>query len=182
MTQIHWRRWSSLAFACAISASVHAQVVARQDRFSDAMGYLLLPAAAVALTLHNDDMEGLRQLGYAALLTTASTEVLKRAVNSRRPDGSKFGFPSGHASIAFASAAYVNQRYGLAPSIPMYALAALTGYGRVRSHQHFTKDVVGGAVVGILAARITTHRFMPTSRLSLSYGHDSITMTYSTSF
>lgn len=146
------------------------------------MGYLVLPAAAVALTLHKDDMEGLWQFGYAALLTKASTEVLKRAVNSRRPDGSEFGFPSGHTSIAFASAAYVNERYGLGPSIPMYALAALTGYSRVRTHQHFAKDVVGGAAVGILAARITTHPFTPSSRLSLSYGHDSIAMTYSSSF
>jgi len=182
VTQILWCRWASVAAACAFSASGHAQVVARQDRFGDVVGYVLLPATAVALTLQKDDMEGLWQLGYAAVLTMASTEVLKRAVNTKRPDGSDQGFPSGHASIAFASAAYVNARYGLAPSIPMYALAALTGYSRVRTHQHFTKDVVGGAAVGILSAHITTHPFTPSSRVSLSYSHDSVAVTYSSSF
>jgi membrane-associated phospholipid phosphatase len=182
VTQIRWLRWSSAAAICVISASVHAQVVARQDRFGDVVGYVLLPAAAVALTLQKDDMDGLWQLGYAAVLTKASTEVLKHAVKSKRPDGTEFGFPSGHTSIAFASAAYVHERYGLAPSIPMYALAALTGYSRVRTHQHFTKDVVGGAAVGILSARITTHPFTPSSRVSLSYAHDLVAVTYSSSF
>src|SRR6185369_8658034 len=123
--QIHWWRWAGVAAACAISATAQAQVVAKQDRFGDVVAYLVLPAAAVALTWQKDDTEGLWQLGYAAVLTKASSEVLKRAVNSKRPDGSDHGFPSGHASIAFASAAYVNERYGLAPSVPMYALAAL---------------------------------------------------------
>ena len=167
---------------CAISAGVQAQVVAKQDRFGDVVAYLVLPAAAVALTWQKDDTEGLWQLGYAAVLTKASSEVLKRAVNSKRPDGSDHGFPSGHASIAFASAAYVNERYGLAPSVPMYALAALASYSRVRTHQHFTKEVVGGAAVGILSARITTHPFTPSSRVSLSYAHDLVAVTYSSSF
>ena len=173
--------WTTVIAGCAFAVSANAQVIARPDRFGNAMEYLL-PAAAVALTLHNEDMEGLRQFGYTALLTIGSTELLKHGTNSKGPDGSGSAFPSGHTAIAFASAAYVNERYGLGPAVPLYALAALTGYSRVHTHHHFTKDVVGGAAVGIGSALIMTHPLGPRSTASMSYARDALAINYSTSW
>jgi membrane-associated phospholipid phosphatase len=173
--------WIVVTVGCAISVCANAQVRADNDRFGDAMRYLL-PAAAVAITLHNDDIEGLKQFGYSALLTKGSTELLKHPTNSRRPNGEGLGFPSGHTAIAFASAAFVNKRYGLEPAMPMYALAALTGYSRVRTRNHFTKDVVGGAVVGIGSALIMTHALGPRSAASLNYARDALVINYSASW
>lgn len=170
-----------ISAACAISTGVNSQVIASKDRFGDAMA-LLLPAAAVALSLQHDDTEGLKQLGYSAGLTLGNTELLKYGVNSRRPDGSAHGFPSGHTSIAFVSAAYVYQRYGFETALPMYALATLTGYSRVRTHHHFAKDVVGGALVGIGSAFLFTHPVGARSFTSLGYSGDQIQVSYSTSW
>jgi membrane-associated phospholipid phosphatase len=115
------------------------------------------PVAAIGLTLKSDDMDGLKQLAMSGALAVGTTEVLKRAVNTARPDGSPRGFPSAHASVAFVSAAYVQRRYGWEWAAPMYGLAAATAYTRVSSHNHFAKDVVGGALIGIGSAFLFTH-------------------------
>lgn len=60
-----------------------------------------------------------------------------------------WSFPSGHASFMFAIATIVfikNRRLGAV----MYVLSILTGWGRVMAHVHWTSDIVGGAVLGIL--------------------------------
>ena len=118
---------------------------------------ILLPAAAIGLTLKSDDMDGLKQLATSGALAVGATEVLKRSVRSTKPDGSPNGFPSGHASIAFVSAAYVQRRYGWEWAAPMYGLAAATAYTRVSSHNHVAKDVVGGALIGVGSAFLFTH-------------------------
>ena len=62
-----------------------------------------------------------------------------------------WAFPSGHASFMFAIATIVfikNRRLGAV----MYVLSILTGWGRVMAHVHWTSDIVGGAVLGILVA------------------------------
>ncbi|MFC5498363.1 phosphatase PAP2 family protein [Caenimonas terrae] len=147
---------ATLLLASTFATHVGAQVVAKTDRFGDAME-ILLPAAAAALTLERGDVQGLKEFALSGALAVGTTEVLKRAVNSPRPDGSSGGFPSAHTSIAFVSAAYVHQRYGAQWAMPMYGLATLAGYSRVRSHAHFTKDVLGGALIGISSAFFLTH-------------------------
>lgn len=157
---------ATLFLSCTLATDVGAQVVARSDRFGDAM-QLLLPAAAAALTLERGDAEGVKELALSGALAVGTTEVLKRAVNSPRPDGSKGGFPSAHASIAFVSAAYVHQRYGAQWALPMYGLATLAGYSRVRTHNHYAKDVVGGALIGIGSAFLLTHPLSGRTRATL---------------
>lgn len=161
----------SLAASALISLSINAsgQVLSRPDRFGDAMQFLL-PAAAAALSLRNDDMDGLKQFGLSVLVSQGTTEVLKQAVNSRRPDGTGKGFPSGHTSIAFVSAAYVDQRYGHEWGLPMYGLATLAAYSRVATHHHFAKDVVGGAAVGVASAYLFTHPISEHSRAMIGIG------------
>ena len=158
--------WSLVAGHGAI-----AQVVAKKDRFGDAME-LLIPAAAAALTLKRDDGDGFKDLAMTSLVALGSSEVLKKAVHSQRPDGTPNGFPSAHTAIVFSAAGFVHERYGLQWATPFYALATATAYTRVSTHNHFAKDVVGGALVGLGSAYLMTHPFSARTRASLAMGEN----------
>ena len=150
-----------------------SQVTARPDKFGDAMQYLL-PIAAASLSVYQGDYEGLKQFGLTAALSQGATELLKHTVRSNRPDGTGLGFPSGHTSIAFASATYVYERYSWEWSAPMFGLAAATGYSRVHTHHHFTKDVVGGAAIGMGSAVLLTHPLGEHAHAMVSGNADSL--------
>ena len=132
----------------AVALPASAQVVATPDPIGDALQYLV-PLGAAGLSAYHHDLEGAKQLGVTLLVSQGTTEILKHAINSPRPDGTGYGFPSGHTSAVFAAAGFVNFRYGVAEAIPFYALATVTAYERVHHNHHFTKDVVGGAAVGV---------------------------------
>lgn len=59
-------------------------------------------------------------------------------------------FPSAHAAIAFgiaAAIAFADRRWGVAAFI----MAILVALGRVAAGVHYPSDVIGGALVGLLA-------------------------------
>lgn len=66
----------------------------------------------------------------------------------RDPDATGFGFPSGHATMAFALAAVLHpvvpRRWRWAP----WVIAGAVGVARVYVGVHFPMDVVGGAALG----------------------------------
>jgi membrane-associated phospholipid phosphatase len=168
---------------CLLAATLPArgQVLATKDRAGDALR-VLVPAAAAALTFYEEDREGLKELAYSFALSQGATEVLKRTVRSKRPDGSGMGFPSGHASGVFSAAAFVHERYGVAKAIPFYGLATLTAYSRVHRHHHFTRDVVGGAVVGIASSFLLTHPREGRASAGVGYGPEGVTLHFATSW
>lgn len=130
---------------------------------------LALPAAALTSVLVQQDWKGLVQGLEAAGTTAAATLILKYAVKERRPDGSDMhSFPSGHSSVAFASAAFMQRRYGWAWGAPAYAAAAYVGWGRVFSKKHHVWDVVAGAAFGAASAYIFTTPFARRHDLTLS--------------
>ncbi len=103
----------------------------------------------------------LLSLGANALVCNA---VLKPLVNRSRPyelfrydilippvgDAS---FPSGHTSASFAAAAAIyaiNRKWGIAA----YFFAGLMGFSRLYLGVHFPLDVLAGAVIGVLAAKL----------------------------
>lgn len=89
--------------------------------------------------------------GLAA--TGIYTFVLKYAVaRPRPPGGAKQSFPSGHTSTIFATATSVTDFYGWTWGIPMYAIAAYTGFGRIYSDAHYLSDVLFGATLGTVVA------------------------------
>ena len=62
-------------------------------------------------------------------------------------------FPSGHTAVSFAAATAIyaiNRKWGIAA----YAFAVLMGFSRLYLGVHFPLDVLGGAVVGTVAAKI----------------------------
>ncbi len=70
------------------------------------------------------------------------------------PTLSDYSFPSGHTSSSFAAAAVIyaiDKRFGIAA----YLFAVLMGISRMYLGVHFLTDVLCGAVIGFLMARIT---------------------------
>ncbi len=120
----------------------------------------LLPLGAGAISLYHDDTEGLWQLTKSELLTAGLTYGLKYSINSTGPNGEQHSFPSGHASITFSAAQFLQTRYGWEYGVPAYFLAGLTGYSRVSGDYHYWGDVLGGAALGIAASYLFTTPFL----------------------
>ncbi|MBE3085453.1 MAG: phosphatase PAP2 family protein [Bacteroidetes bacterium] len=130
---------------------------------SDAYIVLGIPAAigTVGLIKHDD------QLFRNACVTLAATAVnfgvtavMKYSFNRDRPfitypditrksDGGSPSFPSGHTSMAFATATSLTLAY---PKwyiiVPSYTWASTVGYSRMHLGVHYPSDVLIGALVG----------------------------------
>ena len=91
---------------------------------------------------------------------------LKMVVDEERPDGSNFdSFPSGHTATAFVGAEIVRTEYGLGYGIAAYTVAAGTGFLRVYNGRHHVVDVLAGAGIGVLGARIGYWLLEPEKKL-----------------
>jgi membrane-associated phospholipid phosphatase len=93
--------------------------------------------------------------------------VVKRAVRRGRPDDELsgvvlrwgtprdgFGFVSGHATVAFATAGVAAPALPGGPGLLLRALAPVVGFARMHVGAHLPLDVVGGAALGHLLAMI----------------------------
>lgn len=81
--------------------------------------------------------------------------VTKMTVNYRRPDtGARNSFPSGHTATAFMGAELVRMEYNMGIGIGAYAIATSVAILRLYNERHWLNDVIAGAGVGILSARI----------------------------
>ena len=97
--------------------------------------------------------------GKGFVFNTVLTLGLKEVVKKERPNGENLNsFPSGHTSVTFQSAAFMQKRYGWKYGIPAYAIAAYTGFSRVYVDKHFVEDVAVGAVIGIVSSYIFTRK------------------------
>lgn len=118
-----------------------------------------LVGAALGLpALRNDragDIQAAGSIGAAFVLT----QGLKQAFPDRRPDGSDVkSFPSGHASLAFAAAATLQNRDGWQVGIPAQLVAAFVAVSRVEAKKHAWDDVVVGAAIGELCGFVITSK------------------------
>lgn len=128
-----------------------------------------LPVATLAGVLIQKDWKGLLQGVETAAVTAGATLILKYAVKERRPDGSNMhSFPSGHTAVSFATAAFLQRRYGWAFGAPAYAIATYVGWGRVYSKKHHWWDVVAGAAIGAGSAYIFTRPFAKKHNLQVA--------------
>ena len=72
-----------------------------------------MPVATLAGVLIDQDWQGLKQGAFTAVTTVGATYILKYAVREERPDHSnRHSFPSGHTSTTFATATFLQRRYG----------------------------------------------------------------------
>lgn len=114
---------------------------------------IAIPLSAYGTTLYLDDKEGQMEFYKSYGVSLASTYALKYTVREQRPDSNaKDSFPSGHTSSAFSGATFIHKRYGLKYAIVPYLGAIYTGYSRVHSNRHYTRDVMAGALVGVASS------------------------------
>lgn len=117
---------------------------------------ITIPVSALLIAFSKDDTQGMKQLLYSVGVSTAATWALKLAINSKRPKGGKYSFPSGHTSLAFSGASFLGMRYGMPYGIPAYAGASFVGYSRVYAKRHYWIDILGGALIGGVSSYLFT--------------------------
>lgn len=121
---------------------------------------IAMPVAALAGVLITEDWTGLKQGALSAVTALGATYILKYAVKEERPDHSNMhSFPSGHTCISFATATFLQRRYGWKFGVPAYVLATYVGWGRVYAKKHHWWDVLTGAAIGAGASLIYTRPF-----------------------
>ena len=117
---------------------------------------IILPLTAVGMTFYYDDHEGLVQYTKSFLATVGTTYALKYSISTEGPDGESNAFPSGHTAIAFSGASFLQRRYGWEYGIPAYVAASFVGWSRIESENHYLKDVLAGAALGVIGTYIFT--------------------------
>ena len=129
------------------------------------------PTSMIITGLANHDKElttkGLETAG-SIIIAEGVTAILKGATHRERPylahpdlitgktSPRDYSFPSGHASVAFATATSLSlsfpKWYVIAPA---FTYATAVGYSRLYLGVHYPSDVFAGAVVGAGSAFLT---------------------------
>lgn len=94
----------------------------------------------------------------ALAINGALTYSIKSAVNETRPDGiGHDSWPSGHAAWAFTGAGIAARELGMRSgwwAVGAHALADGVIMQRTFAKKHFPKDVLGGAMFGIVSSQL----------------------------
>ena len=94
----------------------------------------------------------------AQIMSEILVEPIKFATQRERPDHSDHqSFPSGHASVTFATATVIERHLGWRKSIVGYAIASYVAMSRIHDNRHYLSDVMFGAAVGTIAGRTVVH-------------------------
>lgn len=121
---------------------------------------LSLLGVALGTPIVKDDWEGAGQAALSVGVAAGFATLGKSLVHEQRPDNSdNNSFPSGHSAIAFSSATTLYRRYGWQIGFPAYAVAALTGTGRIAAKKHHWYDVAAGAAIGTASGWFFTDAF-----------------------
>jgi len=119
-----------------------------------------MPMATGLTILIKVDKQGGGQFLKSFGTNLGATYLTKYAINKDRPEGAKDGlaFPSGHTSVTFQSASFLQRRYGLKYGIPAYLLAGFVAYSRIEGidDRHDGWDVLGGIIIGIASTYLFT--------------------------
>jgi hypothetical protein len=89
----------------------------------------------------------------AQLMAETLAFAVKQVARRDRPDGTSYSFPSGHATVSFASADILRRTFGWKVGMPAYAIASYVAASRIQSRRHYLSDVVFGAALGTVAGR-----------------------------
>lgn len=187
------RAFFAILFLMMLSGNWCADVVARERievhgarkgvKISTDVILGALPTATLVGVLVEKDWEGLKQGAFTAAATLGATYILKYSVHEWRPDYSDHhSFPSGHSACTFATAAFLQRRYGWKFGAPAYALATYTAWGRVYARRHHWWDVVTGAAIGAGSAYIFTRPWARDHELTITPASDGYNHSVTLSF
>jgi hypothetical protein len=152
-----------------LALAVHPADDAVNEHLKDSQGFFVLGKTIgqayviVGLSLGTyivgraTDNRRLSHLGMdlirASVLVGTLTYAIKVTVRRPRPTGECCSFPSGHASITFASAAVLWRHLGWKAMIPTYTVATYVALSRLADNRHFLSDVVFGSALGMASGR-----------------------------
>lgn len=85
----------------------------------------------------------------ANFLSQGLTYGIKVAARRDRPTGECCSFPSGHASLTFATASVLERHFGYRNSWPMFVIAGYVSASRLTDNRHFLSDVLFGSALGM---------------------------------
>jgi membrane-associated phospholipid phosphatase len=119
---------------------------------------LLLAAAAILMFLRarlSHDSTIAWRVFDLSLCSAIVSWGLKLSFNLPRPSGGPYGFPSGHALTAFAASSLLMEAF---PNVSPFAflIAVAVGWSRVEIHEHYTYQVLIGALLGMLIGYFVT--------------------------
>lgn len=151
--------WMTIMTILCLAATVCPCRARSAVQASGDVSQIIIPLAAYAATLAEDDSEGTTEFCKSFLLNLGVTYGLKWTVDKKRSDGGGQAFPSGHTSTSFQGAAFIQRRYGWKFGLPFYLGAAYVGWSRVYSDRHDAADVLAGAAIGMASSYLFTTPF-----------------------
>jgi membrane-associated phospholipid phosphatase len=117
------------------------------------------PYATVAYSLGKGEGKKALIFSSAAIAAITTTYTLKHFIHRCRPDNSNNqSFPSGHTTLAFSSAIFLQRQYGSKIGIPALAVASYVGYTRIKTKRHHFTDVLVGAAISIGTDLLIHHK------------------------
>jgi hypothetical protein len=115
------------------------------------IAYALIMGGDYFFTKNEKSLERSTLILKSTLYSDALTEILKRGVGEKRPNGNgKLAFPSGHATCAFAFSSVIMMEHSLAWGIAANTMAAFVGFSRMNDNAHYLHDVIAGATIGTM--------------------------------
>lgn len=120
-------------------------------------GFLMLLTMAVCLVVGNLCIKNIVQRPRPFHLDTGITLLIQNP--------GEYSFPSGHTMHSFAAATVIflhNRKAGAAALV----LAAMIAFSRMYLFVHFPTDILGGAIIGVLAALTVYHLYYKGKRKS----------------
>ncbi|MFO7945631.1 MAG: phosphatase PAP2 family protein [Armatimonadota bacterium] len=153
---------AALIFALPVAAEDDEHTISASDeyiggRFARGLSDSLYPAVGLTmlyyLTGDSYNKETGRQIADSIVASGGITQLLKTTIDDRRPfphSVNTRGFPSGHATLSFATAKVVADRdEGL--EVPAYVAAGLISWSRHQTLQHHWHQILAGAAIGYWA-------------------------------
>lgn len=110
-----------------------------------------IPVTALATAYLKNDSEGemqwLRNLLANQLLNSVARLGFNYTSLGKRPDGTGYGFPSGHVAFAGSGASFLEERYGWEYGVPAWLATGYVAYVRVDNRDHHWRDVVAASAL-----------------------------------
>lgn len=145
--------------------------------WDDYLQYLPVTASVAMGSLGVKSRHPLRERVAVTAVAYASMGIIvnagKLAFRERRPDSdARNSFPSGHTATAFMGAELVRMEYGGVYGWGAYTVATGIAALRLYNERHWLNDVIAGAGIGILSARIG-YWLLPLNRRLLGWSAES---------